>query len=61
MELGEGSDIRFSLSNFTIGNRDSDNYITTCYDYEFKPQFALATDASGNQYVDGNGNPWIFN
>ncbi len=61
VELGEGCDVSYRLDSMTVGNTDSDNYVTTCYDYEYKPVYCMATDESGNQFTDENGNPYIFN
>ncbi len=59
--VGEGCKIAFPLSQFTIGNTTQDNYVTTAYEYDYKPVYTMATDADGNQYVDESGNPFIFN
>ena len=59
--VGEGCKVAFALGQFTIGNTTQDNYVTTAYEYDYKPVYTMATDADGNQYVDENGNPFIFN
>lgn len=59
--VGEGNEIKFPLSQFTLGNTTADNYVTTAYEYDYKPTYSFATDESGNQWVDESGNPFIFN
>lgn len=59
--MGEGKSITFPLAGLTVGNTDADNYVTTAYEYDYKPVYTFAVDENGNQYVDGDGNPFIFN
>lgn len=61
VNLGEGSNITFRLDSLIIGSTQKDDYIETCFDYDYKEQYKVATDASGNTYTDENGNPFIFN
>lgn len=61
VNLGEGSNVAFKLSQFVMGDTQKDNYVSTCFEYDYKEQYHVATDASGNVYTDENGNPFIFN
>ena len=61
VNLGEGIEVAFRIDEVTLGNTNRDNYIETCFDYDYKDEYKVATDASGNVYVDENGNPFIFN
>lgn len=61
VNLGEGVEVAFRIDEVTLGNTDRDNYIETCFDYDYKEEYKVAADASGNVYVDENGNPFIFN
>lgn len=61
VKLGEGREVFFRLSDLTMGDTQKDNYVETCFDYDYKEEYKVATDASGNVYTDENGNPFIFN
>lgn len=61
VNLGEGVQVAFRLDQLVLGDTQKDNYVDTCFDYEYKEEYKVATDASGNVYVDENGNPFIFN
>lgn len=61
VNLGEGIEVAFRLDEVTLGNTNSDNFVETCFEYDYKGEYNIATDASGNVYVDENGNPFIFN
>lgn len=61
VNLGEGIEVAFRLDELVLGDTQKDNYVETCFDYDYKDEYKVATDASGNVYVDANGNPFIFN
>lgn len=61
VNLGEGREVAFRLSDLVMGDTQKDNYVETCFDYDYKEQYKVATDESGNVYTDENGNPFIFN
>nr|DAP42238.1 MAG TPA: hypothetical protein [Bacteriophage sp.] len=61
VNLGEGRGVFFRLSDLTMGDTQKDNYVATVFDYDYKEEYKVATDASGNVYTDENGNPFIFN
>ena len=61
VNLGEGREVAFRLSDLIMGDTQKDNYVETCFEYDYKEQYKVATDASGNTYTDENGNPFIFN
>ena len=61
VNLGEGIEVAFRLDELVLGDTQKDNFVETCFDYDYKDEYKVATDASGNVYVDENGNPFIFN
>jgi hypothetical protein len=57
----EGSTTLIELSKTGIGNTESDSWMDVYCTSEYKPAHEIATDASGVQWTDASGEPYIFN
>lgn len=58
--LGEGAYVHFPLDGLNRGNTTDTDYLSTYYDYDYKGEHHVATDASGVAYADKSGEPYIF-
>lgn len=58
--LGEGAYVHFPLDGLSRGNTTDTDYLSTYYDYDYKGEHQVATDASGVAYGDKSGEPYIF-
>lgn len=59
--LGEGKTVRFDLSQLQYGDTADEQYVTTCYQYDYKDPYTEATDTDGNLLADKDGSRLIFN
>ena len=61
VNLGEGIEVAFRIDELTLGDTTKDNYIETCFDYDYKEEYKVAADADSYIYTDADGNPFIIN
>lgn len=59
--IGVGNEVEYHVGDLLVGDTIADGYICNYYEYDYKDEYHVMVDESGNELCDENNEPLIIN